>query len=191
MDYGPILKDAQASHDIVKEILIHVFEAASEEDRAAFQDDVRRILLPYDLAIGLELLSEAVLSPKDRRGHIHFLFKYGTFAYDIIHFAESYVEKSGIDFPVDEKGLRNLKGGDAENFIVALQTPINNLFAPVLEFLRKYPWADEHEAEYRRLDRAVLKIGEAFLSTGKSQEEEESARVRSALRATVLHPLKK
>lgn len=189
MDYAPIIKDARANHDAVKEVLVSAFEDASPEDRKAFQDDARRILLPYDLIIGLALLKEAVLSPTDRRNHIHFIVKYGACAFDILRFAESYAEKKGLDFPVDEKALRNLNGINAENFIATLKEPIDRLFAPVLEFLRKYDWKGERNEEFKKLQDAVLNIGADFLASGKGEDEDESERLTTSLRAMAIKPL--
>ena len=190
MDLSEVLRSAQDSHDSAVNILTSLFDQMSEEDKASLQHDVRRILLPFDLEIGLSLLESAILRPKDRRSHVRFIVKYGTFAYDILHFAESYTVKMGIDMPCDEKALRTITEKDAEALIATLKEPIDRLYEPVIALLIKNG-ISENENALRELKESVLDIGEAFAAAGKGTPEEETKNLRHSLRENVTRPLRK
>lgn len=188
MDYSIILKDARASHDVVYELLGSWFEHADEEEKKRFQDDVRRLYLPFDLKLSLCLLKSALLYHRDRRSHVHFLVKYGQFTFDILHFASSYIDKKGLDLPCDEKALRSMSDKDAERLIEIIQEPINHLFEPVTDFFHGIAWDDKGD-EKKRMEDAVLGIGNAFLQAGKGSEDEEVRRLNLSLKDTLINPL--
>ena len=189
MNISDLLNEAHEQHDVVYEVLKYFFDTAPEEEKVRFQNDVRRVLLPFDLTLGLQLLKAALAHKKDRRTRVKFLVKYGAFSYDILRFAESYIVKQGIDMPTDEKALKSLSEKDGENLIATLQEPVANLMSPVSEFLHNLAWENK-QVEKKKITLAVFKIADCFLQSGKNSEEEGAEALKQDLKLKLIKPMR-
>ena len=87
-----LLNDARLSHDILVRELKAIYEKlddATKEDR--FDNKVERLIVPFDLALQLDLLKLALASRKKEES-LAFLRGMGYFQYDILKFLKHYAE---------------------------------------------------------------------------------------------------
>ena len=183
-----LLNDAKAAHDTLVAELTRLFDKLDEETKAErFGSDPRRLVVPFDLSLQLELLKMALSSTK-RKDFIAFLRGMGFFHYDILKFLNEYAAIRRIDLTVDwDRLLEYSPEGQARVLSVA-SAGVTPLWEDALEAMGKSDLILDKDV-FQIFEDNIYRIVDCFLMVDDATTEEDVRKALEVIHASMMQPI--
>ena len=188
MNVAPLLHDAQVSHDRIVEELNALFAALDETIKdERFGDDPKRLIVPFDLMLQLELLRLALKTRKKREA-IEFLRSMGSFQYELMKYLEEYAEVRGIVINVGYNSILALEPEPLGRFLAIAKAAVAPLWADALTAMANSDLIVERDI-FQVLEDNLLRLVDCFLMIDETVTETEIRLAVETVRETMLAPI--
>ena len=187
MKLSALLEDAKSSHDTLIATLGECFTKIDAPSRHEFfNDDSRRWVIGFDLALEYSLLKIALSGGKNPVPYLTFIRAMNYFSYDIIDFTNEYISLRGQRGRFIYDDFMNPNTSDK------LMNLVKEAITPIIEdALTGAKTADFviDKDHYQILEDNILRIVDCFLLVTKSLDEIETRKAIETVREEVLLPI--
>ena len=187
MKLSVLLEDAKKAHDTLVETLGECFEKIDAPlKRANFENDNRRWVIGFDLALEYSMLEIALFGDKNPIPYLTFIRAMNYFSYDIIDFTNEYLSVRGQHgrFIYDDFLDETRK----DKLLAFIKETIDPIIQDALAGAKSSDFILDKD-RFQIIEDNILRIVDCFLLVGKGLGEEETRWAIEKVREAVLLPI--
>ncbi len=187
MKLSLLLDDAKKSHDTLVTTLEECFAKIDPPiKREFFENDARRWVIGFDLALEYALLKIALAGDKNPIPYLTFIRAMNYFSYDIVEFTNEYlsVRNQRGRFIYDDL----LDESKKDDLLALIKLAIDPILSDALSGAETADFILDRD-HYQIIEDNVLRIVDCFLLVSKGLNEDQTRKAIEAVREEVLLPI--
>lgn len=183
-----LIPDAKAAHDTLVKELGALFEKLDSDTKTIrFENDLQRLIVPFDLMLQLDLLKLA-LEANDKDGCISFLRQMNTFSYDLMAFATEYAEIREIDLKFRWDRFLWIGEEEKARSFAIISAGVTPLWEDALAAMAKSDLAIEKDV-YQILEDNIYRMVDCFLMVDDKTNDTDVRKAVERVRSHMMLPI--